>query len=91
MRLYVKQSIHHSDTWTLEERILVLLKTGTFVRERNFKPSSSEVRLAEANTTFRSSLALSVPYVLSDNTQKSQSFKAAVLRSNLNCLEIPSS
>ena len=40
--------------------------------------------------TFRSSLTLSVPYVLSDNTQKSQSFKA-VLRSNLNCLEIPPS
>ena len=86
MRLYVKQWIHHSDTWTLEERDLGFIKNRNVCTKTKFQTKFVWLRVI----TFRSSLTLSVPYVLSDNTQKSQSFKV-VLRSNLHCLEIPSS
>lgn len=86
MRLYVNQWIHHSDTWTLEERDLGFIKNRNVCTKTKFQTKFVWLRII----TFRSSLTLSIPYVLSDNTQKSQSFKV-VLRSNVNCLEIPSS
>ena len=86
MRLYVKQRIHDSGTWTLEERDLGFIKNRNVCTKTKFQTKFVWLRII----TFLSSLTLSVPYVLSDNTQKSQSFKV-VLRSNLHCLEIPSS
>ena len=86
MRLYVKQRIHDSGTWTLEERDLGFIKNSNVCTKTKFQTKFVWLRII----TFLSSLTLSVPYVLSDNTQKSQSFKV-VLRSNLHCLEIPSS
>ena len=86
MRWYVNQWIHPSDTWTLEERDLGFIKNRNVCTKTKLQTKFVWLRVI----TFRSSLTLSVPYVLSDNTQKSQSFKV-VLRSNLHCLEIPSS
>ena len=68
MRLYVKQRIHHSDTWTLEERDLGFIKNRNVCTKTKLQSKFVRLRVI----TFRSSLTLSVPYMLNDNTEKSE-------------------